>query len=85
MTTTAPEGFCSLVAFSIIPDSDDYPAETRGARVMVVADVYDGPADEGEALVRDAHGPGVYTRLAAVKRQYDPMHFFRLNQNISPA
>jgi hypothetical protein len=40
---------------------------------------------EGEALVRDAHGPEVYTRLVTVKRRYDSTNFFRLKQNISPA
>jgi FAD/FMN-containing dehydrogenase len=49
---TAPERFCSLVEFSTIPDADDFPPETRGARVLAVAGVYDGPADEGEAVVR---------------------------------
>lgn len=50
--TTAPERFCSLVEFSTIPASDDYPPETRGARVLAVAGVYDGPANEGEAAIR---------------------------------
>jgi FAD/FMN-containing dehydrogenase len=49
---TAPEQLCSLVEFSTIPDADDFPPETRGVRVLAVAAVYDGPADEGEAAVR---------------------------------
>lgn len=55
---TAPERFCSLVEFSSIPDSDDYPPETRGARVLAVAGVYDGPADEGEAVIRPLRALG---------------------------
>ena len=37
-----------MVEFSTIPDADDFPPETHGARVLAVAAVYDGPADEGE-------------------------------------
>lgn len=41
--------------------------------------------DEGEQRVRDAYGQPRYERLQALKRQYDPDNFFRLNQNIRPA
>ncbi len=48
----APERLSSLVEFSTIPAADDFPAETHGARVLTVAAVYDGPAEEGEAVTR---------------------------------
>jgi FAD/FMN-containing dehydrogenase len=33
--------------------------------------------------VRDAYGEN-YARLVALKNQYDPTNFFRMNQNIKP-
>jgi FAD/FMN-containing dehydrogenase len=41
--------------------------------------------DEGEGRVREAYPASTWDRLAAVKRRYDPMNLFRLNQNIPPA
>lgn len=40
--------------------------------------------EEGEDRIRDAYGAQRYDRLKALKRQYDPSNFFRLNQNIRP-
>ena len=40
--------------------------------------------NEGEPRVRDAYGIA-YERLRAIKKKYDPINFFRLNQNIEPA
>lgn len=37
--------------------------------------------DESEQRVQDAYGLN-YERLLGLKRKYDPMNFFRLNQNI---
>jgi len=41
--------------------------------------------DEGEERVRAAYTSATYTRLAAIKRRYDPENLFRLNPNIRPA
>jgi FAD/FMN-containing dehydrogenase len=40
--------------------------------------------DEGQERVKAAYREN-YARLAAVKKQYDPANFFRVNQNIQPA
>ncbi len=40
--------------------------------------------DEGQERVKTAYREN-YARLAAVKKQYDPANFFRVNQNIQPA
>jgi FAD/FMN-containing dehydrogenase len=42
-------------------------------------------ADEGEARVRDAYPGATWSRLAQIKRRYDPSNLFRRNQNIAPA
>jgi len=39
--------------------------------------------DEDVDRVQAAYGQN-YSRLVALKNQYDPTNFFRLNQNITP-
>jgi FAD/FMN-containing dehydrogenase len=41
--------------------------------------------DEGEGRIHDVYPDETFTRLARVKRRYDPTNLFRLNQNIPPA
>jgi FAD/FMN-containing dehydrogenase len=48
----APERLSGLAEFSTVPQDPAYPAETHGVRVLALACVYDGPADEGEAVTR---------------------------------
>jgi FAD/FMN-containing dehydrogenase len=40
--------------------------------------------EEGQDRVRAAYGAAKYERLRAIKRAYDPMNFFRMNQNVVP-
>ena len=40
---------------------------------------------EGDARIHEAYPDLTYRRLALVKRDYDPINLFRLNQNIRPA
>jgi FAD/FMN-containing dehydrogenase len=40
--------------------------------------------DEGQDRIKATYRDN-YDRLAAIKKQYDPANFFRVNQNIHPA
>jgi FAD/FMN-containing dehydrogenase len=40
--------------------------------------------DEGKKRIRAAYPGGTWDRLRAIKAQYDPTNFFKLNQNIPP-
>jgi FAD/FMN-containing dehydrogenase len=48
---TAPERLSGLAEFSTIPKDPAYPEECWGRRVLALAHVYDGPADEGERVI----------------------------------
>ena len=76
----APKQLSSLAEFSAIPDDPENPEEVRGVRVLALAAVYDGPADEGEAAVAplrslgtpmlDFSGQMPYRTIQAL---YDPL------------
>ena len=44
---------------------------------------FPGVGEDNEDLVRKAYGTN-YDRLAKIKRTYDPVNLFRVNQNIKP-
>jgi FAD/FMN-containing dehydrogenase len=41
-------------------------------------------SNEREERVKAAYDASTFEWLAALKQQYDPTNFFRLNQNIAP-
>jgi len=76
----APEQVSSLAEFSTIPDDPDYPDEARGVRVLALAAVYDGPADEGEAVTAPLRSFGAplldfsaKLPYRAIQALYDPL------------
>jgi Berberine and berberine like len=48
----------SLVEFSTVPESEDFPQEYWGKRVYTIAAVYAGDADEGEKLLQPLREQG---------------------------
>jgi FAD/FMN-containing dehydrogenase len=48
---TAPERLSGLAEFSTIPRDPAYPESSWGRRVIALAHVYDGPAEEGERVI----------------------------------
>ncbi len=48
---TAPDRLSGLAEFSTIPQDPSIPAHAWGRRVVALAHVYDGPAEEGERVV----------------------------------
>ena len=41
--------------------------------------------EEGEDRAKAAYGPEKHARLVKLKDRYDPINFFRVNQNIKPS
>ncbi|MBB3452649.1 FAD/FMN-containing dehydrogenase [Rhizobium sp. BK313] len=75
---TAPDEVSGLAEFSTIPTDPAYPEETWGRRVLALATVYDGPADEGECATRPLRSLGEplldfsgRTRYRVLQRIYD--------------
>jgi Berberine and berberine like len=54
-----------------------HPFNLEGAYVNFMMD------DEADGRVQATYGPN-YSKLAAVKKKYDPRNLFRINQNIRP-
>ena len=48
---TAPDRLSGLAEFSTIPHDPAYPEHSWGRRVVALAHVYDGPAEEGERII----------------------------------
>jgi FAD/FMN-containing dehydrogenase len=49
---TAPDEVTGLAEFSTIPNDPAYPENTWGRRVVALATVYDGPAEDGERITQ---------------------------------
>ena len=49
---TAPDRLSGLAEFSTVPQDPSIPEHAWGRRVLALAHVYDGPADEGERVVQ---------------------------------
>jgi FAD/FMN-containing dehydrogenase len=76
----APAQVSSLAEFSTIPDDLEYPEAARGRRVLAWAAVYDGPADQGEAVTAPLRSFGtplldLSARMPyrAIQSLYDPL------------
>jgi FAD/FMN-containing dehydrogenase len=55
---TAPDRLSGLAEFSTVPEDPSIPEAAWGRRVLALAHLYDGPADEGEAVVEPLRNLG---------------------------
>ena len=76
----APDQVSRFAEFSTIPEDPEYPAEARGARVLALAALHDGPADEGEAVMAPLRSFGAplldfsaKMPYRAIQALYDPL------------
>jgi FAD/FMN-containing dehydrogenase len=60
----------SLVEFSTVPDSEDYPAKYRGERCYTIAALYAGDASEGERLLQPLREQGELVTDFSGQMQY---------------
>jgi FAD/FMN-containing dehydrogenase len=79
--TAAPKEVSSLAEFSTIPDDPEYPEDARGKRVLALAAVHDGPAEEGEAAIAPLRSFGTplldfsaKMPYRAIQALYDPLY-----------
>ncbi len=56
--TAVPDEVSGLAEFSTIPKDPAYPENTWGKRVLTLATVYDGPAEEGERVTEPLRSLG---------------------------
>lgn len=80
MATAPDEIGGTLVEFSTVPEDPEYPEETWGKKIIAVAGVWAGPADEGEAAVQPLRELGEpildfsgRMNYCDVQQMYDPM------------
>jgi hypothetical protein len=56
----------------------------EGLKPFLIAGAYGNyVTDEGDTIAREAYGCN-YDRLVALKNEYDPTNFFRMNHNVKP-
>ena len=73
-----PEAEHAHVAWAKELAADLAPETTTGVYLNYTS-------DQGEDRVRSSYGPEKYSRLQALKDEYDPSNLFHLNQNIPPS
>ncbi len=77
---TAPKQVSSLAQFATLPDDAALPPHARGQRILALAAIYDGPADEGERVLAPLrhfgtplHDLSAKLPYRTIQQLYDPM------------